>query len=119
MIGKVFLTGKSFRDTCQYLCEDQSRSQVLTAEGVRTHDPKIMAEDFELQRRLMPDKEKAVFHAVLSFAHGEHPDDARLVELGTRYLEKVEVTNTQYVMVKHTDKEHLHVHILANKVNND
>jgi hypothetical protein len=119
MIDKLFRTNKSFAETCEYLCQDQSRSQVLAAEGVRTHDYHLMAQDFEWQHRMMPDKEKAVFHSILSFPPGERPKDAQLVEIAQRYLQKIEMVNTQYALVKHTDKAHLHVHIIANKVNND
>jgi hypothetical protein len=119
MIAKTFLTGKGFGETCSYLCEDQDRAQVLAAEGVRAHDLRLMAADFEWQHELMPEKEKPVYHSVLSFPPGERVGDERLMELGERYLEKIGMVNTQYVFVKHTDTDHLHVHILANKVNND
>ena len=119
MIAKTLITSKGFGETCSYLCQDQTRAQVLAAEGVRTHDLGLMAADFEWQHELMPDKEKPVYHSVLSFPAEELVEDERLVELGKRFLEKVEVVNTQYVFVKHTDKDHLHIHILANKVDND
>ena len=119
MIGKVFLTSKGFGETCQYLEREQSQSQVLAAEGVRTHDLRLMTADFEWQHRLMPDKENPVFHSTLSFPPGERVEDARLVEISKEYLQRMGMTNTQYAVVKHTDKEHLHVHIVANRVNND
>lgn len=119
MIARTFLTGKGFGETCAYLCQDQSRAVVLRAEGVRSHDQRLMAADFEWQHGLMPDKEKPVYHSALTFSPGEQVADERLVELGQRFLEKIGMVNTQYAFVKHTDKEHLHVHIIANKVNND
>ncbi|HVU94882.1 MAG TPA: relaxase/mobilization nuclease domain-containing protein [Puia sp.] len=119
MIAKTFITAKGFGETCSYLCEDLTRAQVLAAEGVRAHDVKLMAADFQWQHALMPEKEKPVYHSVLSFPMGEKVDDKRLVELGRRYLEKIGMENTQYALVKHTDTEHLHVHVLANRVDND
>jgi hypothetical protein len=119
MIGKVFLTAKTFGETCEYLKREQSMSQVLAVEGVRGHDPKLMAEDFERQHRLMPEKEKPVFHGALAFPPEERVEDARLVEIAKEYLRRIGMVNTQYALVKHTDKEHLHVHVLANRVNND
>jgi relaxase-like protein len=119
MIGKVFLTGKGFGETCQYLREERALSQVLDAEGVRPHDHKLMAEDFEWQHQLMPEKEKPVFHSVLSFPPGEVVPDERLVEIGREYMQKIGMVNTQYAFIKHSDKEHLHVHLVANRVNNE
>jgi len=119
MIGKVVLTGKSFRETCEYLEREESLSKVLAVEGVRGHDHRLMAEDFEWQHRLMPEKEKPVFHAVLSFPPGERLEDWRLVQLSKDYLKRIGMVNTQHALVKHTDKDHLHVHVIANRVNND
>src|SRR5262249_37699819 len=78
-----------------------------------------MAADFEWQHGLMPEKEKPVYHSVLSFPGGEKGEDKRLVELGGRDLERTGMVNTQYVVVKHTETEHLEMHIRANRVNND
>lgn len=119
MIAKTFITAKGFGDSCSYLCQDEDRAQVLAVEGVRGHDWRLMAADFEWQHGLMPGKEKPVYHSVLSFPAGESIGDDRLVELGKRYLEKIGMENTQYALVKHTDTDHLHVHILANRVDND
>jgi hypothetical protein len=119
MISKTFITGKSFRESCLYLCEDEERSQILEAEGVRKHDLGLMAEDFETQQRWANQvKENPVYHTVLSYPHGEDPGDEKLVEISNRFLQKIGVADTQHIIVKHTDKEHLHVHILANRVSN-
>ena len=119
MISKVFITGKSFGETCAYLCKDMRRAEVLAVEGVRGYDYRCMAADFEVQHRLMPEKEKPVFHGVLSFPAGEKPADERMVELARKYLEEIGMKNTQYAVVKHTDTAHLHVHVIANRVNNE
>lgn len=119
MISKTFITGKSFRESCLYLCEDEERSQILEAEGVRKHDLGLMAEDFETQQRWANQvKENPVYHTVLSYPHGEDPGDEKLVEISNRFLQKIAMADTQHIIVKHTDKEHLHVHILANRVSN-
>ena len=119
MIGKIFINGKTFGETCQYLCQNQTTAEILYAEGVRSHDLTLMTADFEWQHRLMPDKEKPVFHGVLSFPPGEQVTDERLVEIGQKYLQRIGIVNTQYAFVKHTDRPHLHMHIIANKVDND
>jgi Relaxase/Mobilisation nuclease domain len=120
MISKIFITGKSFGQCCRYVCEDLKRSQVLEAEGVRKHDLGLMTDDFELQQSFANQvKEKPVLHAVLSHPHGECPGDETLVQIGRRWLQEIRMANTQHIIVKHTDKEHLHLHILANRVSND
>jgi len=119
MLSKVFITGKTFKETCQYVLQDLVRAEVLCVEGVRGHDHRLMAEDFELQHQLWPEKEKPVFHAALTFPKGEVVSDERMVSIARKYLEEIEMRNTQYAVVKHMDKEHLHMHIVANRIDND
>ncbi len=119
MISKIFLTGKTFLQTCEYLCEDQERPQVLDVEGVRGHDYRLMAEDFALQHRFMPEKEKPVFHGMLSFPPGEDPGDELMVRIAREYLQEIGMKRTQFAIVKHTDKAHLHLHIIANRVSDE
>jgi hypothetical protein len=40
-------------------------------------------------------------------------------QVAKEYLHEIEMRNTQYVVVKHADKEHLHMHIVANRIDND
>src|SRR5580698_7041862 len=104
MISKVLPAARSFGPCCQYVCQDQSRAEVLKVEGVRGHDWKLMAEDFEHQRNLRTNKNQAVFHAVLSFYPGEKVSDNKMVDIAEKYLERIGMVNTQYAITKHTDK---------------
>lgn len=106
-------------DTCQYVCEDLKRSQVLEVQGVRGHDYKSMAEDFEVQHQFWPEKEKPVFHAALTFPRGEHLGDETMIAIAREYLQKIEMPDTQYAVIKHTDKQHLHMHVVANRINDE
>lgn len=117
MISKV-ITGKSFYGCCRYVCADEQRAEILEAEGVRDYSYRHMGNDFEMSRQQLPDKRKAVFHGILSFYPGEQLTNEALTQIGREYLEKLGVTNTQYVITKHTDTDHLHLHIIANLVNN-
>lgn len=119
MLSKIFITGKTFKETCQYVCQDLSRSEVLCVEGVRGHDYKSMAEDFEVQHQFWPEKEKPVFHAALTFPRGEELSHEKMVEIAREYLQKIEMRDTQYAVIKHTDKQHLHMHIVANRIDNE
>jgi hypothetical protein len=78
-----------------------------------------MGADFELQRTFRPAVQKAALHAIISFCPGENLTDGKLTSIAKDYLEKVGITNTQYVITKHTDRDHPHVHIMANVVDNE
>lgn len=116
MISKVF-GGHSFYHACRYMC-NKAGAEVLEAEGVRGYNYKYMADDFLRQAADRPEKGQACFHAVLSFYPGEKPADELMVEIGRKYLEEIAITDTQFAFTKHTDKAHLHLHVIANMVNN-
>ena len=42
-----------------------------------------------------------------------------MVEIAKKYLADLRIINTQYSITKHTDKAHLHLHIIANMVDNE
>lgn len=117
MISKV-VPANSFYHTCRYIT-NKPGAEVLEVEGVRGHSYKLMAADFENQHLLRPTKQAACFHGILSFYPGEKPSDSMMKEIATKYLEQLGIVNTQYAISKHTDKAHLHLHIVANMVNYD
>ncbi len=42
-----------------------------------------------------------------------------MAKITKEYLEKLNITETQFAITKHTDRKHLHLHIVANMVNNN
>jgi hypothetical protein len=118
MISKV-ITGKSFYGACKYICGDERRTVILETEGVRDHNYKLMATDFGLQQALRPTLKKAVFHGILSFYPGEKIDDYKMLLIAKEYLQKMGMINTQYAITKHIDRDHPHLHVIANLVNNN
>ncbi|HWJ29679.1 MAG TPA: relaxase/mobilization nuclease domain-containing protein, partial [Flavisolibacter sp.] len=114
MISKV-VSAHSFYHTCRYISCKQG-AEILIAEGVRAHDFKLMAEDFLCQQQMRPSKELACFHGILSFYPGEKPSDDQMKEIAMQYLHQLGIINTQYAVCKHTDRDHLHMHIVANMV---
>jgi hypothetical protein len=116
MISKP-VPADSFYHTCRYICQKPS-AEVLAVEGVREHNYKVMAEDFIRQQQLRPSKAKACLHAILSFHPSEKPSNEIMVEIARKYLERLGVINTQFAIVKHTDRAHPHLHIVANMVDN-
>ncbi|MGZ6539943.1 MAG: relaxase/mobilization nuclease domain-containing protein [Bacteroidia bacterium] len=98
---------------------DQKRAVVLETEGVRNYDYKLMAKDFEMQQALRPSLTKAVFHGIISFYPREKIEDKMMADIAKKYLQEMKIINTQFAIVKHIDKNHSHLHIIANLVNNN
>jgi hypothetical protein len=116
MIARTFERTASFPKKCQYVCQDLTRAQVLYQEGVRGHDYRLMARDFEMIHELRAERSKPVFHGILSFHRDEHLDDARMVEIAGKYLTEIGMTDTQYAIIKHLDTAQRHLHLIANRI---
>ena len=119
MLGRVFSPGGSFGRTCEYVAEDLDRAHVLYQEGVRGHDYRLAARDFEMIAALHPAIGKPVFHGVLTFHPSEKPTDALAAELACKYLDGVGMVNTQRLVVAHSDARHYHLHLVANRIDYD
>lgn len=117
MISKV-ITGKGFYGACRYICEDETRATVIASEGIRDYNYRVMARDFIAQSETRPNKKEVVFHGILSFYPGEKVTDELMIQIAKEYLQHLGITDTQYAITKHNDTNHLHLHILANLVNN-
>ena len=117
MISKV-VPADSVYHTCRYIC-NKPGSEILLTDGVRDFDYKEMAEDFINQQQLRPGKQKAFFHGILSFHPSEKPSNEILTAIASQYLQQLGIINTQYSIVKHTDRSHLHLHVVANMIDNN
>ena len=116
MISKI-VSARSFYHACRYICTKQG-AEVLLAEGVRSHSYQLMAEDFTRQQGMRPSKKRACFHGILSFYPGEKPSNEQMTEIAKKYLQRLGLVNTQYTVCRHSDRAHLHLHLLANLVDN-
>ncbi|HEV3412191.1 MAG TPA: relaxase/mobilization nuclease domain-containing protein [Puia sp.] len=119
MIGRIFSPSMSFVRACQYVMQDRQRAQVLYQEGVRGHNYRLAARDFEVVAQLHETIGKPVFHAVLTFHRKEELDNGRKVELALKYFDGVGMVNTQLLIAAHNDARHEHVHLLANRIDYD
>lgn len=122
MIAKI-IKGTSFSGVLAYILGKQERkARVLYAEGVRkdgsSHE---IANDFALQASMRPNVKKPVCHTILSFSAEDagRLDDKTMNNLALQYLQKMGYGDTQYLIVRHLDREHPHVHICINRIDNN
>jgi len=119
MMGKT-ITGRSFGGCVRYVVNKQD-AKILSAEGVRMQSANAMINDFNLQRQMRPELGKAVGHLVLSWSKEDllKLSDDIMVERAKEYMYKVGIMNTQYVVVRHSDRAHPHLHLIYNRVDNN
>lgn len=120
MIGKI-TKGSEFTGCIAYvLREDKAR--LLVAEGV-SGTPEEMAEQFELQTLLNDKVKNTVGHISLSFSPEDgnllRNDDSLMVKIAYKYMEQMGIRDTQFIIARHTDRQHPHCHIVFNRVDNN
>lgn len=118
MIGKV-IAGSSFVGTVGYVMKEQSR--VLDAEGITPPDVREMVRDFKDQTLLNPRIKNAVGHISLSFSSKDAPrmTDVLMRDIAKEYMQRMGITDTQYLLVRHLDQPHPHCHLVYNRVGNN
>lgn len=123
MIGSI-TKGSSFSGCVEYalaLKEKNKEARLLHSEGLLTDMPKDIVDGFECQRHLNSRVQHWCGHISLSYSPEDSarlPDEA-MVKLALEYMEKMGIKNTQFIIVRHLDKEHPHCHIVYNRVDND
>jgi hypothetical protein len=118
MISKVIKPGRSFAGACRYLLNNRDQAEVILSEGIRDYNYQLMTADFESQRNLNPALKSPVQHIILSWCAGELIGNEKMAEIAAAYLIRIQVSNTQFAVVKHADRDNPHVHILFNRVDN-
>ncbi len=114
MIGKV-VHGKSFRG-CVLYCMEKEHAEVLDCYGVRMESAEMAIRDFNRVKSLNTRLEKAVWHTAISFAPEDTIDNELMVKVARDYIEKIGLGNSQYLVIRHKDTSHQHLHIVANRI---
>lgn len=120
MIAKI-VTGKSFGGAVRYLLEKSGHTRMIDSDGVELSDIRSLIGSFNFQRKARPEKTEVVGHISLSFHKDDKPrlTDGFMAGLAREYMQRMGITDTQYIVVRHTDTEHPHLHILYNRVKYD
>ena len=123
MIGSI-TKGSCFSGCVEYalaLKEKNKEARLLYSEGLFTDTPKDIIDGFECQRHLNSRVQHWCGHISLSYSpkDAERMDDDFMVKLALEYMDKMGIQNTQFIIVRHLDKEHPHCHIVYNRVDND
>ena len=120
MIGKIPKPGKSFSGVIEYNVLKKDAA-ILYADGVRINKIVHTIDDFNAQRKMNPGLGQAVGHIALSWSpeDKERLNDEKMVSIAKEYLQRMKIQDTQVLIVKHKDRQHPHIHIVYNRVNNN
>ena len=112
----------SFARVVNYV-NNPKKARLIDSKDVRLDDNATIARSMQGQADDKPGRKlkDPVYHISLDFAHEDTSmlTDALMVEIAREYMRRMGIVNTQYIVSRHTDREHQHLHIVANRVDND
>jgi hypothetical protein len=119
MIAKI-IQGRGFRGAINYVM-DKKNARLLFAEGVRLKDKASVIQSFITQSKLKPKISKPVAHISLDFSAQDKGwlTDKLMMGVAHGYMERMGYKNTQYIIVRHHDTNHPHIHLVINRIDNN
>lgn len=131
MFAKVKMNG-SIGATIGYCSKDEKKAEIILANGasdkLNTH---LLIKQFEAQAEQRPDLKHKIMQLIIS-----HSPEDQLKLAGEKEMEILEdyiqrlaqgkgkneglnLKETQFIAIKHSDKKHIHYHVLINMVDNN
>ena len=120
MIAKI-VKGRGFGGVVRYIFDAKKEAELLDSDGLRLKDLDSIVHSFMAQQELNPRVSKPVCHVSLSFSVEDNDklSSEMMVKIARDYMEKMGISNTQYIIGRHYDKEHQHLHLVYNRVDNN
>lgn len=120
MMAKI-IKGAGARGIVDYILDREKGASLIDHDGVLVSDNGSIARSFIAQSGLNPKVGKFIGHISLSFSRQDLPrlTDELMVRISREYMMKMGIRDTQYIIGRHHDKEHPHVHIAFNRVDNN
>ena len=120
MIAKI-MKGLGFKGVINYILDPKTGTELIDSSGVRTDSINHIVQSFINQTELNPRVGKVVGHISLSFSGQDSSklSNEWMAQIAREYMEKMGIKDTQYIIGRHFDKEHPHVHIAFNRIDNN
>lgn len=120
MIAKI-MKGSDFKGVVYYILNDEKGTQIIDSDGLFLENNDTITQGFIGQAQMNPRVTKAVGHIALSFSKEDEPrlNNAVMAQIAREYMERMGIKDTQYIIGRHFDKEHPHVHITFNRIDNN
>ena len=120
MIAKI-TKGKSFKGVVNYILDKAKQTELLATEGVRHKSRESIIRSFVTQTELNSRVAKTVGHISLDFSAQDRDKltNSKMVQIAHEYLNAMGIKDTQFIIARHNDKEHPHIHIVFNRIDNN
>lgn len=120
MMAKI-VKGSNFKGVVDYILDKDKGVRLVAYNGLFMENKETIAMSFNAQSQMNGKVSKPVGHIALSFSK---EDEARLTNrvmagIALEYMERMGIRDTQFFIARHFDKEHPHVHIAFNRIDNN
>ncbi|RWY48318.1 relaxase/mobilization nuclease domain-containing protein [Mucilaginibacter gilvus] len=117
-IGKSFMGALSYNLKKMAHPDKRFRAELLET-NFSSLDAIQVEKEVHLLRSLKPNLNRYVYHTSLNFPKDENLDNKTLVNIANDYLKAQGFTNNQYMIFRHHDADHPHIHLLVNRIGFD
>lgn len=114
MIAKLS-KGAGFRGVLSYV--EKNGAGELIAGNMSSEKTRDLAKEFGQIRAQNQDCKKPVWHCSLSAPEGEKLSNEKWREIAADHMKNMNLDDHQYVVFRHNDTKHDHIHIVANRIN--
>jgi len=116
MIAKQ-VKGQNFRGVIAYNEQKVMKNEAVVLDtNLSGRTIKEYTREFNIIKQLRPNLGRPVYHVSLNLPKEEQLDDAKFKKIAKKYLKEMGFDDNQYIVYRHFDSEHPHVHIVANRV---
>ena len=113
--------GSDFKGVVDYILDKDKGTQVVAYDGLFMENKDTIAISFNAQSQMNGKVSKPVGHIALSFSKEDEPclTNRVMANIALEYMERMDIRDTQFFIARHFDKEHPHVHIAYNRIDNN
>lgn len=113
--------GRGFKGVVNYILDKAKGTEILDSNEVRLKSADTIIDSFIFQSELNPQLTKPVGHISLDFSaqDREKLTNEFMVQIAKDYMNRMGILDTQYLVARHYDKEHPHIHLVFNRVDNN
>ena len=116
MMAKITIKG-----VVDYILDKNKGTQIVAFDGLFMENKDTIAMSFNVQWQMNSKVSKPVGHIALSFSKEDEPrlTNRFMAGIALEYMERMGIRDTQFFIARHFDKEHPHVHIAFNRIDNN
>jgi len=117
-IGKSFMGALNYNLKKLHHPDPEMRAELL-ATNFAAVDPAVIKQEVEMMKGMKPNLSRYVYHTSINFPKEDRLDNDKLLAIAHDYLKESGYTNNQFMIFRHHDAGHPHIHLLVNRISFD